>query len=81
MILMALDHVRDYFGGTISTTNVALATPPLFFTRWITHFCAPVFFTLTGTDAYLARRRRPPSESSRFLILRGLWLIVLETRT
>jgi uncharacterized membrane protein len=78
MILMALDHVRDFFGGTISPVNIAQTTAPLFFTRWITHFCAPVFFMLTGTGAYLARRRRSVGDLSQFLIVRGLWLILLE---
>jgi uncharacterized membrane protein len=78
MILMALDHVRDFFGGTVSPVNIAQTTAPLFFTRWITHFCAPVFFTLTGTGAYLARRRRSVSDLSQFLIVRGFWLILLE---
>ncbi len=78
MILMALDHVRDFFGGAVSPVNIAQTTAPLFFTRWITHFCAPVFFMLTGTGAYLARRRRSAADLSRFLITRGFWLIVLE---
>jgi uncharacterized membrane protein len=78
MILMALDHVRDFFGGTVSPVNIAQTTAPLFFTRWITHFCAPVFFMLTGTGAYLARRRRSATDLSQFLIVRGLWLILLE---
>ena len=78
MILMALDHVRDFFGGTVSPVNIAQTTAPLFFTRWITHFCAPVFFMLTGTGAYLARRRRSATGLSQFLIVRGLWLILLE---
>jgi len=79
MIIMALDHVRDYFGGIgVSPTNLATTTVPLFFTRWITHFCAPVFFLLTGTGAYLAGRRRPPRELAWFLVTRGVWLLVLD---
>lgn len=59
MILMALDHVRDFFGSlAVNPTDLATTTAPLFFTRWITHICAPVFFLLTGTGAYLALRRR-----------------------
>jgi len=79
MILMALDHTRDYFGdAAASPTNLATASAALFMTRWITHLCAPVFFLLTGTGASLARRRRSTSELSRFLFTRGLWLIFLE---
>jgi uncharacterized membrane protein len=78
MILMALDHVRDFFGADANPTNPALATFPLFFTRWVTHICAPTFFLLTGTGAYLARRRLTTRELSRFLLTRGVWLIVLE---
>ena len=55
MIMMALDHMRDYFGIPGGTHQPRQTTVPLFFTRWITHFCAPVFFLLTGTGAFLAR--------------------------
>lgn len=79
MIVMALDHTRDYFGiPGQDPTNLTTATAGLFFTRWITHFCAPVFFLLTGTGAYLSLRRKTTSELSRYLFTRGLWLIVLE---
>jgi len=79
MIIMALDHVRDFFGGTaVSPTNLATTTVPLFFTRWVTHICAPVFFLLTGTGAYLAGRRRTPGDLARFLLTRGIWLLVLD---
>src|SRR5271169_3774595 len=79
MILMALDHVRDYFGDvSVFPTDLAHTTIPLFFTRWVTHFCAPVFFLLTGTGAYLLLRKKSKPELSRFLFTRGLWLIFLE---
>ena len=79
MVLMALDHTRDFFGiPGISPTNLDQATAALFFTRWITNICAPVFFLLTGTGAYLSLRRKSKSELSRFLFTRGLWLIFLE---
>src|SRR5688572_10353861 len=79
MILMALDHVRDFFGPPgLSPTNLAQTTVPLFLTRWITHLCAPTFFLLTGTGAYLALGRRTVPQLSRFLLTRGVWLIVLE---
>jgi uncharacterized membrane protein len=79
MILMALDHVRDFFGNSgFNPTDPATTTIPLFFTRWITHFCAPVFFLLTGTGAYLSLGRKSKRELSRFLLTRGLWLIFLE---
>jgi uncharacterized membrane protein len=79
MILMALDHVRDYFGDlAVNPTDPAGTTVPLFFTRWVTHICAPVFFLLTGTGAYLALRRMSKGELSRYLVIRGLWLILLE---
>jgi len=79
MILMALDHARDFFGNSgLNPTDPATTTVPLFFTRWITHFCAPVFFLLTGTGAYLSLRKKSKTELSRFLFTRGLWLIFLE---
>ncbi len=79
MIIMALDHTRDFFGiPGQNPTDLGTTTAALFFTRWITHFCAPVFFLLTGTGAYLSLRRKSVSELSRFLLTRGLWLIVLE---
>ncbi|MEP6897840.1 MAG: heparan-alpha-glucosaminide N-acetyltransferase domain-containing protein [Rhodanobacter sp.] len=79
IVIMALDHVHDFFGALdASPTNLATATAPLFLTRWITHFCAPVFFLLTGTGARLALQRLSKSELSRFLLTRGLWLLILE---
>jgi uncharacterized membrane protein len=79
MIVMALDHVRDFFGNSgVNPTDPANTTVALFFTRWITHFCAPVFFLLTGTGAYLSLRRKTKGELSQFLFTRGLWLIFLE---
>ncbi|HTW31323.1 MAG TPA: heparan-alpha-glucosaminide N-acetyltransferase domain-containing protein [Candidatus Sulfotelmatobacter sp.] len=79
MILMALDHTRDFFGNSgLNPTNPATTTIPLFFTRWITHFCAPGFFLLTGTGAYLRLRKSSRRELSKFLFTRGLWLIFLE---
>jgi uncharacterized membrane protein len=78
MILMALDHTRDFFGRPGSPTNLATASAALFFTRWVTNFCAPVFFLLTGTGAWLSLRKRTRPELSRFLFTRGLWLIFLE---
>lgn len=78
MIIMALDHTRDFFGQPGSPTNLATTSAALFFTRWITHFCAPVFFLLTGTSAWLSLRKRTRPELSRFLLTRGLWLIFLD---
>jgi uncharacterized membrane protein len=77
MVLMALDHVGDFFGVPgVSPTDLDQATKALFFTRWITHFCAPVFFALTGTGAYLSmcmatrsagvRRNQQPSPCFHF---------------
>jgi uncharacterized membrane protein len=79
ILLMAIDHSRDFF-GTIGAdpTDLATTTPALFFTRWITHFCAPVFFLLTGLGSGLTGRRRGVPDLSRFLLIRGLWLVLLE---
>ena len=78
MIIMALDHTRDFFGAPGSPTNLATASIALFFTRWITNICAPVFFLLTGTGAWLSLRKRTKPQLSRFLFTRGLWLIFLD---
>src|ERR1700704_2667873 len=66
MILMTLDHVRDFFGATVNPTDPAQTTVALFFTRWVTHLCAPTFFLLTGTGAYLARHRQSTKELSHW---------------
>lgn len=83
MIIMALDHTRDFFhAGAMSQspTDLATTTTALFFTRWITHFCAPVFMFLAGTSAWLwaAAKGRTTAQLSRFLWTRGLWLLVVE---
>lgn len=81
MVIMALDHVRDYFhygSFFIDPTNLETTTPLLFFTRFITHFCAPVFVFLAGTSAFLQRSKKSKPELSKFLITRGIWLIILE---
>ena len=79
MIVMALDHVRDFLAVPANPTNLATTTPALFFTRWITHFCAPVFCLLTGVGARLSLGRKSRAELARFLWTRGLWLIALDT--
>jgi uncharacterized membrane protein len=80
MIIMALDHVRDYFSiAHFDPTDLARTTPALFFTRWITHFCAPVFVFLAGMGASLSLDRgKSRHEVSRFLWTRGAVLILLE---
>lgn len=81
MALMALDHVRDYFhieGMNGSPTDMETTTPFLFFTRWITHFCAPTFVFLSGTSIYLQSLRKTKKELAWFLFTRGLWLIIAE---
>jgi uncharacterized membrane protein len=82
MVVMMLDHVRDYFSAAnfqFDPTDLTRTTTALFVTRWVTHFCAPVFFFLAGTGAYLRRARGATgADMSRFLVSRGVWLIVLE---
>ena len=81
MVIMALDHVRDYFhfsANTADPLDVAKADIPLYFTRWITHFCAPIFVFLSGTSIYLQSLRKTNKELGIFVIKRGLWLIVVE---
>lgn len=81
MVLMALDHVRGYFffgSFTSNLTDLSTTTPIFFFTRVITHFCAPVFVLLTGVSAYLYGHKKNKYELSKFLFIRGIWLIFLE---
>jgi uncharacterized membrane protein len=82
MVIMMLDHTRDYFSAAqfqFDPTDLTRTSAALFFTRWITHYCAPVFFFLAGTGTYLRRARgATPAELSVFLVSRGLWLVVLE---
>jgi uncharacterized membrane protein len=80
MILMALDHTRDYFSNLrFQPEDLSKATPFLFATRWITHFCAPTFFLLAGVGAALAvSGGKSTKEVSKFLLTRGLWLVFLE---
>ncbi|MBL7938152.1 MAG: DUF1624 domain-containing protein [Flavobacteriales bacterium] len=82
MVIMALDHVRDFFHHSLlfgpDPMDLGTTTPALYFTRWITHFCAPVFVFLAGTSAYLYGRTRTKAQLSRFLWTRGVWMIVAE---
>ena len=81
MIIMALDHVRDYFHADAylyGPLDLDKASVALFFTRWITHFCAPIFMFLAGTSAFLIGQKKTKKELSLFLLKRGLWLIFLE---
>jgi uncharacterized membrane protein len=79
MVIMALDHVRDYFSRShFDPSDLTQTTAALFATRWITHYCAPVFILLAGVSAWMAGRRRTRAELSFLLLTRGLWLILLE---
>ncbi len=81
MIIMALDHTRDFFhkvAWTDDPLNLATTTPALYFTRWITHLCAPNFVFLAGAGIFFQSQRKTPAELSRFLFTRGLWLIFIE---
>lgn len=81
MIIMAIDHVRDYFhydAFIYSPTDLSQTNIPLFFTRWITHLCAPVFVFLAGVSAYLYGAKRSKRELSFFLFTRGIWLVFVE---
>ena len=82
MIIMALDHVRDLMhvdSIAQSPTDLATTTPLLFFTRWITYLCAPIFVFLAGTSAFIVvQKRNNVGQSRQFLLKRGLWLVLLE---
>jgi uncharacterized membrane protein len=80
IVIMALDHVRDFVmvGGVQDPMSDPNVSPFLFFTRWITHFCAPVFVLLAGTSAGLMTARKNPAALAAFLAKRGLWILVVE---
>jgi uncharacterized membrane protein len=81
MIIMALDHVRDYFHQPAFITDplsLQTTSPAIFFTRFITHFCAPTFVFLSGLSAFIGGQRKTTAELSRYLITRGCWLIIVE---
>ncbi len=81
MILMALDHVRDYFHADAflyDPLDLDKTSPLLFFTRWITHYCAPIFMLLAGTSAFLVGERKGTKALASFLFRRGLFLVIME---
>jgi uncharacterized membrane protein len=81
MVLMALDHTRDFFSDTLySPTDLSKTSAGLFLTRWVTHLCAPTFVFLTGGSAYLStvRYSLTKRQLAGYLFTRGLWLVVLE---
>lgn len=82
MVIMALDHTRDFLlqnALTQNPTDLSNTYPTLFFTRWITHLCAPTFVFLSGVSAYIsAKNQNHISETRKFLLTRGFWLIFLE---
>lgn len=81
MIVMALDHTRDYFHSAaflFDPTDPENTTSAIYFTRWITHYCAPAFSLLAGISAFLVGRRKSKMELSGFLFKRGIWLMFIE---
>jgi len=80
IVIMAIDHTRDFFSMQMTIDPMGDPNAPLSLalTRWITHFCAPVFVFLAGTSAGLMGARKPPAELCKFLLTRGLWLVFVE---
>src|SRR5689334_13732566 len=80
MIIMALDHTRDFFyksPGVAAVTDPNNVTAALYLTRWVTHFCAPTFCFLAGLSASFVGRRKSKTDLSKFLIQRGVWLVFI----
>ena len=81
MIIMALDHTRDYFHSAAyiyDPLDLDKTSVFLFFTRWVTHFCAPIFILLAGTSAFISGQRKTKKQLASFLLKRGIWLMILE---
>src|SRR5215207_2515059 len=79
IVLMALDHVRDYVTDVrFQPEDLSQSSTALFAIRWITHFCAPTFALLAGVGIGLLHQRKPTAEVSRYLLARGAWLLVLD---
>jgi len=81
MIIMTLDHTRDYFHAPaflFQATDLTQTTPAIFLTRWITHFCAPAFVFLSGISININLRKRGKPELVKYLLTRGFWLIFLD---
>ncbi len=81
MVIMALDHVRDYFHYSafmFDPADPTQSTLPIFFTRWVTHFCAPAFSFLAGLSAFMVGKRKTQNQLSAFLLKRGIWLVFIE---
>jgi len=81
IVIMAIDHVRDYFHNSsylFDPTDPTLTTIPLFLTRFLTNFCAPAFSFLAGLSAFIIGRRKTKAKLFSFLLKRGFWLVFVE---